>query len=117
MDIVLNPSAPDQALVARDLRALADLIENDSDGFTAAIVAQLFKDCAWPAHSVHYQARDGRTREIMAEAIRRFKTIASGPVAKDYRDAGDGYFDATIPLSALQIALTDLRADTEAVGR
>lgn len=103
--IKLITGSPDPALVAQDLRAIADLVERDQ--FLAAIVAQYFKQAVWPAHSVHYEDRDERA--TMAEAIRRFKPIATGPIGKDYRDSGAGYFDATIPLNALRIKLTDLR--------
>lgn len=103
--------SPDAALVAEDLRALADLVENDGDGFLAALIRQLFaKSAVWPLHSVAYDDRDDSGREVMAETIRRFKAIATAPVRKEYEDGGDGYFNATIPLRALRIKLTDLRA-------
>lgn len=111
---IIKPIAgsPDPALVAQDLRALADLIEHDGDGFVAAFLVQLFKHHVWPAHGVDYLERGGQERAVMAEAIRRLKMIASGPVAKDYREykgSSDSYFDATIPLQAVSIRLTDLR--------
>lgn len=110
--VTITPIAgsPDPALVAADLRDLADLIEHDGDGFLAAVLAQLFRrNAVWPAHSVDHTERAGQERAVMAEAIRRFKTIASGPVEKEYRDGGAGYFDATVPLTGLRIVLTDLR--------
>lgn len=108
----INPIAgsPTAALVAEDLRTLAYLVENDADGFTAAMIAQLFKKSAvWPIHSVAHGNRNGQERAVMAEAIRRFKAIATAPIRKEYQEGGDGYLDVTVPLRALQIGLTDLR--------
>ncbi len=101
--------APSAADVAADLHALADLIANDGDGFLAAVVAKLFTESMWPAHAVSYSER-GQEREVMAEAVRRFKSIATGPISKVYEGGGEGYFNAIIPLNALQLKLVDLRA-------
>lgn len=110
MEITPIPGSPTPADVAADLRALADLVENDGDGFVAAVVAKLFGVTVWPAHVASHEDRDNRV-EIMAETIRRFKPIATGPIQKRYRELGDGYLDVTVPMRALSIKLTDLRAE------
>jgi len=103
--------SPHPTLVAEDLRALASLVENDGDGFLAALITQLFtRNAVWPAHSIAHGDRYGQGRAVMAETIRRLKTIATAPVGKDFKEGGEGYLDVTVPLQALQIVLTDLRA-------
>lgn len=109
--------SPAPALVAQDLRALADLVERDTSGFVAAIIDTAFRAKIWPAHATAYEF-DAVTKQItrdnpaiMAEAVRQFKTVAIGPVAKVYRDQGEGYFDAVFPLRGLTLTLTELRAE------
>ncbi|MRH86045.1 hypothetical protein GFY24_00950 [Nocardia sp. SYP-A9097] len=117
MNIKPISGSPAPADVASDLRALANLIEHDTDGYLAAVLHGIFKLPIWPAHAAGYEydAEKGaiiRDRPaIMAEAIRRFKTIAVGPVTKVYTDRGDGYFEAVIPLRGLPLTLTDERAE------
>lgn len=93
--------------VAADLRDLADLVEGDD--FLANVVARMCARDVWPYHSASHEHEDQR-REVMAETVRRFKTIAAGPVVKDYEQHGGGYFTATVPLRALAIELVDVRA-------
>uniref|UniRef100_UPI002453D605 hypothetical protein n=1 Tax=Nocardia abscessus TaxID=120957 RepID=UPI002453D605 len=110
MEIRPITGSPAAADVAADLRALADLVENDGDGFAAALVARLINSSdAWPAHTASHKDEYQRA-EIMAETIRRFKPIATSPIRKQYRDGGDGYLDVTVPLRALSLEFTDLRA-------
>lgn len=109
-EIIPIAGSPAAALVAQDLHTLADLVENDADGFLAALIGQLFRKAVWPIHSVARENRFGQERAVMAEAIRRLKTIATAPVRKEYQEGGEGYLDVTVPLQALQIVLTDLRA-------
>lgn len=117
MNIQPITGSPAPADVAADLRALADLVESDSGGFVAAMIRDVFKHDVWPAHAAAFKydavnSKIVRDRPaIMAEAIRRFKTIAIAPVTKVYSDRGDGYFDALIPLRALPLTLTDERAE------
>lgn len=106
MEITPIPGSPAPADVAADLRALADLAENDA--FVAAIAAKLFGETVWPAHVAAHEHRDDRAA-IMAETIRRFKPIAAGPIQKRYADGGDGYLNVTVPMRTLSIELTDLR--------
>lgn len=107
MEIAPIPGSPAPAAVAADLRALADLVENDE--FVAAMLAQAISRASiWPNHATHHEHED-QGAQVMAEAIRRFKPVASTPIRKGYRDGGDGYFDAFVPLTALTIRLTDLR--------
>lgn len=108
MEITPIPGSPAPAAVAADLRALADLAEND--GFVAAMLGRLISgNSLWPNHATDHR-HEGQGAEVMAEAIRRFKPIATGPIQKCYNDLGDGYLNATVPLRALSIKLTDLRA-------
>ncbi|WP_282775828.1 hypothetical protein [Nocardia sp. CC201C] len=109
--MIIRPitGSPDAAAVAADLRALADLVASDGDGFLAAIVGRLFASTqAWPAHAASYDY-DDQGRAVMAETIRRFKTIAAGPITKNYRDGGLGYLEVGVPLQALRIELVELR--------
>lgn len=110
MNITPITGSPAAADVAADLRALADLVENDGDGFIAAVLTRMITgSSAWPAHAASYENESQRA-EIMAEAIRRFKTVTTSPIRKHYRDGGDGYIDVTVSLRALSFELTDLRA-------
>ncbi|MEV6432895.1 hypothetical protein [Nocardia sp. NPDC051463] len=96
--------------VAADLRALADLAESDGDGFVAALLARLLNHDVFPCHAAGHEHKEQRA-EVMAEAIRRLKAVASGPIKKDYNESGAGYFDATVPMRGISIVLTDLRAE------
>ncbi|MCM6776234.1 hypothetical protein NDR87_18930 [Nocardia sp. CDC159] len=107
MNIIALPGSPAAADVAADLRALADIAETDE--FVAAMLARLISGgTLWPNHATDYQHRD-HGAQVMGEAIRRFKPIAAEPIRKEFRDGGDGYFDAVVPLKALTLRLTDLR--------
>lgn len=108
MEITPGHRTPAPADLAADLRALADLIDNDSDGFTTAILHRILNRDVFPSHVVA-PVHDNQNREVMAEAIRRFKTVATGPIKKKYHDYGDGYFEAVIPLRAISVTLTDQR--------
>lgn len=103
-----SPAAAD---VAADLRALAELVENDGDGFIAALMADLFsRNSCWPwfpASADHNDQRD----QLMAETIRRFKTITATPIRKEYRDGGEGYLDVFVPLRGLTLKLVELRSE------
>ncbi|MGY4103463.1 hypothetical protein ACW2Q0_28450 [Nocardia sp. R16R-3T] len=110
MNITPITGSPAAADVAADLRALADLVENDGDGFVAAMIPGAIASTVWPAHCVSYDRTSDR-RDYMAEAIRRFKSVAVGSISKNYRDGGEGYFDALVPMRALTIRLTELRAE------
>lgn len=108
MDIRPTTGSPAAADVAADLRTLADLVEGDE--FMAAVIARYFDKEVWPSHAAGWE-HERQDREVMAETIRRFKKIAAGPVKKEYQDSGEGYFRATVPLSALQLGLVELRAE------
>lgn len=92
--------------VAADLRALADLVEGDD--FLANVVARMCNRDVWPYHVASHQHEEQR-RDVMAETVRRLKTVATGPVLKDYEQYGGGYFTATVPLRALTVVLVDVR--------
>ncbi|MBF6298274.1 hypothetical protein IU459_12050 [Nocardia amamiensis] len=108
MEIRPITGSPAAADVAADLRALADLVENDGDGFVAAMIAQLisgWSSTIWPAHVVGSDHEDQRA-EVFAEALRRLKPIASGPMKKDYNDTA---LTVTIPIGALSLKVRDMR--------
>lgn len=109
--MIIRPitGSPASADVAADLRDLADLVENDGDGFIAAMLRKVLSEGMWPSHAASWDS-DADNAACMAEAIRRFKTVASGPIAKTYGEMGEGYFNARVPMRALTIELTDLRA-------
>lgn len=107
MDIRPITGSKPAAEVAADLRALADVAEHDA--FVAAMICRLFDVAIWPNHAAGHEHDDQR-KEVMGEAIRRLKPIASGPVRKAYVDHGEGYLNVFIPLTALTIELTDIRA-------
>lgn len=105
--VTIKPASggKDPADIAADLRDIADVIEDDPH--LADTVAQLFRDAMWPRHALapaDPMRKDPRA--VIAEAIRQFKPLASGPVEKDY--SGD-YFNAVIPLRALRLRLIDMR--------
>lgn len=102
----ITGSKPADDVVA-DLRALADLAENDP--FVAAMIARYFDKAIWPNHVVGYE-HDSQPKEVMAEAIRRLKPIAAEPVRKVYADHGEGYLKVFVPLKALTLELTEVRA-------
>lgn len=111
MKIIPRSDSSSAADVAADLRALADLVENDGDGYVAAVLWQLINAATtWPAHAASRDTEYQRV-EIMAEAIRRFKKVATQPIRKEYNDSGAGYFDAVVPMRGITIALTDLREE------
>lgn len=93
--------------VAADLRALAGIAENDP--YVAAMIAKYFDSAIWPSHVVGYE-HDEQPKEVMAEAIRRLKPIAADPVRKVYADHGEGYLNVFVPLKALTLKLTEVRA-------
>lgn len=103
MDIRPITGAKSHTDLAADLRALADLVERDP--FISATVERALDNNLWPAHAAGYEHADQR-RELMAEAIRRFQSIATGPIAKRYD--GD-YFRATVPMRAISLTLVDIR--------
>jgi hypothetical protein len=108
MEIRPITGSPSAADVAADLRTLADLVETDSDGFMAAMIASLvcgFGSTIWPAHVVGNEHEDQRV-EVFAEALRRLKPVATGPIKKDYTDTA---LTVTIPIGALALKLRDLR--------
>ncbi len=90
--IVIKPisSAPDPAAVAADLRAIADIIEDNPH--LAAVIARAFKGAIWPLHAAAHE-HDSDARAVMAETVRQLKPIATGPVEKRYEGK---YFDAVI---------------------
>nr|WTA71297.1 hypothetical protein OHB51_35475 [Micromonospora sp. NBC_00855] len=91
--------------VAADLRDLADLAEHDP--FIATVIADIICDgSTFPAHAVGHEHEHQR-REVMAEAVRRLKPVATGPVAKEYSQ--HGLFYAKVPLRAIILKLVDLR--------
>jgi len=92
------------AAVAADLRAIADVIEHNPH--LAEMITQMFERPFWPSHAVAWDERES-PRAVMAETIRQFMPIATGPIEKNYR--GD-YFDALIPLRSVKVRLTDERA-------
>lgn len=104
--IVIKPisGGKDPAAVAADLRAIADVIQDNPH--LAAMIAQLFERSLWPIHAVAYDQRDD-PRAVMAGALRQFMTIASGPAEKHY---DSDYFKAAIPLRAVKLRLTDERS-------
>lgn len=95
--------AADPDAVAADLRQIADLVQEDP--YLATVVAQIFTSPTIPAHAADLEIRE-HPRELMAETIRQFMTIASGSVDKRY--LGE-FFYAHIPLQAVEIVLADER--------
>ncbi len=107
MDIRPITGSKPAADVAADLRALAGLAENDP--FVAAMIARYFDAAVWPNHVVGHEHKEQR-KEVMAEAIRRLKPVATGTISKNYAEHGEGYLKVTVPLKALTIELTEIRA-------
>lgn len=111
MKLTSITGSPAAADVAADLRALADLVENDGDGFLAAVLADMFtRNSIWPAFALSYNHEEQRDA-VMAETIRRFKAITTVPMRKEYRDGGEGYLDVFVQLRGLTLKLVELRAE------
>lgn len=105
MDITPRAGSPDPADVAADLRALADLAA--ADPFVAAMLTNLISDNSiFPVHSADY-SHAHQQRDVMAEAIRRFKPAAAAPIRKEY--PGD-FFYAKVPMKAITLRLAEERA-------
>ncbi|MGW4718319.1 hypothetical protein [Nocardia sp. NPDC004260] len=110
MEIRPITGSPAAADVAADLRALADLVENDGDGFIAAMLGRLLTADVGgafviPAHCTGFE-HETQPSEVMAEAIRRLKKVAVQPVEKEYTDE---LFRASICMRALGLRLIEQR--------
>lgn len=103
--VVIKPYSygPDPGAVATDLRAIADLIEDNP--YLAALINQMFSAGAFPMYAAAEEQRDN-LRELMAETIRQLQPLASGPIKKKY---GDKWFYATVPMRAIELQLTEER--------
>lgn len=98
-----NSYAPDSAAVAADLRTLAGVIEDNP--VLASLIKQAFDGSLFPIYAAAEEHRDA-PRELLVDAVRQLKPIATGPIEKRYIDK---WFEANIPLQAITLRLTEHR--------
>jgi hypothetical protein len=103
MNIKPVTGSKNPADIAADLRDIADLIEDNPH--LAAMIGQAFERTLWPMHAAAYEHKDDN-RSVMAETIRQLMPIATGVIEKHY---DSDFFDATVPLRAMLLRLTDRR--------
>lgn len=110
MNITPMYGSPSPASVATDLRKLADLIESDSDGFTAACIARLIQSAnVWPGHAAAADYTPDEIAKAVAEMVARLETLAVAPTTSRRHTRGDtDYVDHTIPLASVTLVVTEL---------
>lgn len=98
-----NAYAPDPAAIAADLRAIADVVENNP--YLAALIAQAFGSSVFPLYAAAEEQRSN-LRELMAETVRQLQPLATKPIEKRY---GDKWFYAAVPMRAIKLELAEER--------
>ncbi len=98
-----NAYAPDPAAVAADLRAIADMVEDNP--YLAALIAQAFGSSVFPVYAAAAEQRDN-LRELLAETVRQLQPLATKPIEKRY---GDKWFYAAVPMRAIKLELAEER--------